>query len=174
MQAELFKEGSKSLELYKKALSDYGRGRNMKHLAIAYEYVRTLTKDRVAFLEVKEISSYHADYFACQMAHGDTDIMLGISGSVKGLLYLAGCFGREEFDEVCEDSYDSLCEVANMINGKFAAMLEEESVELEIVPPVCCENCDITSNGSFYVMCLEVNGNRMDIISVVDVIPYMT
>ena len=44
MQAELFKEGSGSLELYKKALSDYGRARNMKHLAIGYEYVRTLTK----------------------------------------------------------------------------------------------------------------------------------
>lgn len=173
-EKSLFKEGSKSLELYKKALSDYGRGRNMKHLAIAYEYVRTLTMDRVAFLEIKEISSYHADYFVCQMAHGDTDIMLGISGNTKALLYLAGGFGREEYHEINEDSYDALCEITNMINGKFAAMLEEESVELEIVPPVCCENCNITTKGSFYTMCLEVNGNRMDIISVVDVIPYMT
>ena len=157
MQAELFKEGSGSLELYKKALSDYGRARNMKHLAIGYE-----------------LSSYHADFFACQMAHGDTDIMLGLSGDVKALLYLAGGFGREEYFEINEDSYDALCEVTNMINGKFAKMLEEEGVELEIVPPVCCENCDITTNGSFYVMCLEVNGSPMDIISVVDVIPYMT
>lgn len=174
MRAELLKEGSRSLELYKKALSDYGRARNMKHLAIGYEYVRTLTMDRVAFIEVREISSYHADFFACQMAHGDTDIMLGISGDVKALLSLAGGFAREAYDEINEDSYDALCEITNMINGKFAEMLEEEGVELEIVPPICCENCDITTNGSFYVMCLEVNGSPMDIISIVDVIPYMT
>lgn len=173
MQTKIFEEGSGSFELYKKSLSDFGRGRNVKHLAIAFEYVKALTKGNVEFLEIKEVSSYKANYLACQMAHGDTDIMLGISGSEEAILDLAGCFAREKFTEINEDSYDSLCEVTNMANGKFAAMLEEEEIELEVVPPVCCENCSITANGNFCVLSLELNGNPMDIISVVDVIPYM-
>lgn len=173
MQKESFEEGSRIFELYRKLFSEVRRVEYFKHLAIAYEYVKALTKDNVVYKSIKEVSSYKADYLACQMAHGDTDIMLGISGNKEALLYLAGCYAREKFAEINEDSYDSLCEVTNMIDGMFAAILEDDGVELELVPPMCCENCNITANGNFYVMSLEVNGKQMDIISIADVIPYL-
>lgn len=173
MQKESFEEGSEIFELYRKLFSEVKRVEYLKYLVIAYEYVKVLTKDNVVFQSIREVSSYKADYLACQMAHGDMDIMLGISGNVEALLYLAGGYARETFAEINEDSYDSLCEITNMIDGMFAAILEDDSVELELVPPMCCENCNITANGNFYVMTLEVNGRQMDIISVVDMIPYL-
>ncbi len=172
MQEEIFNAGE-SKTFFHEAFAKLGHKKSIKHLAMTYECLKHFVKENMTITRIKNVREYQADYFACQMAHGDTDVMLGLSGSVDAMLYLAGCVAGEKFDGIDEDSYDALCEFANLANGKFSAFLEEEGMEMDVVPPMCCENCRITAEGNFCVMTLLIHDKELDIISVIDMIPYL-
>lgn len=174
MQNEAFRKNDASGSFFREAASKLGHHRNIKHFVLAYDCMKFFVRENIVLKRIYNASEYQADYFACQMAHGDTDVMLGLSGNVDAMLYLAGCVAGERFDFVNEDAYDALCEFTNLANGKFAAFLEEEGMDMDVVPPMCCENCNISSNGNFCILTVLVNGKELDIISVIDLIPYMT
>jgi hypothetical protein len=161
-------------DFFKKAYAKLGHRLNMKHLVMAYDCLKFYADGDIALTAIRNVEKYHADYFVCQMAHGDTDVLLGVSGNVHAMLCLAGKVAGEEFDTVDEDSYDALCEFANLVNGKFVTLLEEENYEMDMIPPMCCENCDISASGEFCVFTLRIKDMELDIISVVDLIPYMS
>ena len=174
MQEEIFNSNEKDQKFFRDAFAKLGNRRCIKHFAMTYECLKRFVKDDIVLTAIKNVSEYKADYFACQMAHGDTDVMLGLSGNVDAMLYLASSIAGEEFTTINEDSYDAMCEFTNLANGQFAAFLEEEGMEMDVVPPMCCENCNITANGNFCVLTLLINDKELDIISVIDLIPYMT
>lgn len=150
-----------------------GRRKSIRHFIVAYNCMKCYLDGEIITKEVSMVDSYDADYLACQMSHGDTDVFFGVSGQKDALLYLASCIAEEEFEEFNEDSYDALCEFANMVNGNFNVFLEQEDTEVEVVPPMCCGNCLITSHGKFCVLKMEVDGKELDLISVIDIVPYM-
>lgn len=160
-------------DFFKQAYAKLGHRLNMKHLVFAYDCLKFYFDGDIALTGIRSVDNYHADYFVCQMAHGDTDVLLGISGNVEAMLSLAGSIAEEQFDAVNEDSYDALCEFSNLVNGKFSTYLEGENYEMDMIPPMCCENCDISASGEFCVFTLRINDKELDIISVVDIIPYM-
>lgn len=173
MQNEVFNKNDINGNFFREALARLGHRRNIKHFVLTYDCLKRFVKDDVILTSIKNVEEYKADYLACQMAHGDTDVMLGLSGNVDAMLYLAGHVAGEDFQSINEDSYDALCEFTNLANGKFAAFLEEEGMEMDVLPPMCCENCNISANGSFCVLTILVNNKELDIISVIDLIPYM-
>lgn len=146
----------------------------IQHFAMVIKNLEKFVSKEIVICEIKGVSNYFVEHLACQMLHGDTDVLLGISGEDDALLYLAGKFSKMEFDKVDPDSYDALCELTNCINGNFATLLDEDLVEVEIEPPMCCDNCHIRSNAQFYVLKLRIDGKEVEIISVIDVIAYMS
>ncbi|MDD6573195.1 MAG: hypothetical protein PUF12_12500 [Thermoflexaceae bacterium] len=174
MRDEAFNKNDIDGSFFREALSKIGHYRNVKHFVLAYDCIRFFVRENIILKKIYTAREYKADYFVCQMAHGDTDVMLGLSGNIEAMLYLAGCVAEEQFDVINEDAYDAMCEFVNLANGKYAAFLEEEGMDMDVVVPMCCENCQITANGNFCILTLLVNGKELDIISVVDLIPYMT
>lgn len=146
----------------------------IQHFAMVVKNLEKIVDGEVVVCEIKGVSDYFVDHLACQMLHGDIDVLLGISGDDDALLYLAGRFSKMEFDKIDMDSYDALCELTNCINGNFATLLEESCVEVEIETPTCCDDCHIRSDAQFYVLRLRVDGKEVEIISVIDVIAYMS
>lgn len=166
----MFKE-----DFFADSFSKMGHQSNMKHFDIAYDCLKFFVDEEdIQLKSIELVEEYHAEYFACQMSHGDTDAMFALSGGAEGLLGLAGYIAEEEFEAIDEDSYDAICEFTNMVNGKFSGYLEDEDVEVDTLPPMCCENCHITANGKFCVLHMSINGNDLNLISVVDIIPYMS
>jgi CheY-specific phosphatase CheX len=145
-----------------------------EHFTMVISNIEKIVGSEVMVCEISSRENYYAEHLACQMLHGDTDVLLGLSGDDEALLFLAGKFCNETFDKINEESYDALCEFTNCINGRFATLMEKDDVELDIETPMCCDCCSITSNAKFYIMKLNVSGKLLDIISVIDVIPYMS
>lgn len=166
-------ESGEAMKMFPVFMNIYNR-KYINHFAKVVENIEKIIGKEVIIHEISGTDEYFAEHFACQMLHGDTDVLLGLSGSDESLLYLAGKFLKEPFDRIDEDSYDALCEVTNCINGNFAALLEQNEFELDIETPMCCDGCRISGNADFYVMKLSMDGHIMDIISVIDTIPYMS
>lgn len=165
---------TKSGSFFLQSMRAIGHERNIKHLAVAYDCLRHYVDAKEISLETIALTdSYNADYFACQMAHGDTQMLFGLSGSKHAMLNLAGSLASESYEDVNEDSYDAMCEFTNLVNGSYVGVLEGDDEEMDLVPPVCCENCHITTNGQFCVLSLLLDGEQLDMISVIDIIPYM-
>lgn len=161
-------------QFFENALSKIGHHRSIKHFIMAYNCIKFFADSEISLEDIRLVDEYDADYFACQMAHGDTDVLFGLSGSQEAMLHLAECVAEEEYTEIDEDSYDVMCEFTNMVNGNFTGFLEEEDMEMEAVPPMCCQNCHIKASGNFCVMTLKLDGKVLEFVSVIDVIPYMS
>lgn len=161
-------------QFFQDALSEIGHRRSIKHFIMAYNCIRFFADSKISLEDIRLVNEYEADYFACQMSHGDTDVLFGLSGSQEAMLHLAECVADEKFTEINEESYDVMCEFNNMVNGNFAGFLEEEDIEMETMPPMCCQDCHIKASGTFCVMRLTLDGKELEFVSIIDVIPYMS
>lgn len=148
--------------------------RYIKHFVTIIDNIEKITGKEVMVELISPTYEFESDRFACQLLHGDTDVLLGFSGSDKSLLYIASSFAGEEFEDIDENSYDALCEFTNCANGRFATLIEKDDVELDIDPPMCCDNCKIKVDSKFYVMKIKVDDRILDIVSVIDDVPYMS
>ncbi|MGN0512902.1 MAG: chemotaxis protein CheX [Lachnospiraceae bacterium] len=160
-------------EFFRNAYTQVGQKKNLLHLACAYYNFKKIARRDVELKQIRKVNNFQTEFFACQMAEGDMDALFGVSANEDAMLLLAGYMARCPFDEIDEDSYDALCEFANLVNGKFVGYMEQDDVDLNPIPPMCCENCKITANGDFCILTISVDGKDLDFISVVDVIPYM-
>ncbi|MGN0159868.1 MAG: chemotaxis protein CheX [Lachnospiraceae bacterium] len=156
------------------AVSKIGHHRSIKHFIMAYNCIKFYADSDISLSDIRIVDEYDADYFACQMSHGDTDVLFGLSGTQEAMLHLAECIAEESFTEINEDSYDVMCEFTNMVNGNFAGFLEEDDMEMEAVPPMCCQNCHVRASGNFCVLSLQIDGKSLEFVSIIDVIPYMS
>ena len=54
-----------------------GRRKSIRHFIVAYNCMKCYLDGEIITKEVSMVDSYDADYLACQMSHGDTDVFFG-------------------------------------------------------------------------------------------------
>lgn len=113
-------------------------------------------------------NSYKNQHIAIQELDGQHKIFVAFAGEENSLLIIANTYGKEEFEDVDEDSYDAVCEFINVINGLFASKLSEEDIEVDMLPPDFRDDAALTSNKEFYVLPLSISGNPVDFILGID------
>lgn len=113
----------------------------------------------------KEFKSSHV---AIQELDGQHKIFTAFAGEGNSLLTIASTYGKEDFEEVDEDSYDSVCEFINIINGLFASKLSHEDIEVDMLPPDFRDNAVLTSEDEFYVLPMVIAGSPLNYIIGID------
>ena len=163
-------------EFFKEAVHNFGNRKGVGHLAVACECLGFFVDDAVSLVGIDMVNSFQTECFACQAVHGDTDIFFGVSGSEKAIADFAGRMTDEEYSGIDADVYDALCEFTNLVNGRYVTYVgsEDEDIQMDSLPPMCCENCNIRVNGRLCVLTVNIGGEELKFISVVDVIPYMS
>ncbi len=116
---------------------------------------------------IKKVNEYGFDYLSNQTVIGDHTIYLGFSGSKDGLLLISNNYAKEEFDELDIDSFDSICEFINCINGLFARYLSDKDVVVDLLPPTYAVDGKLTTN-ALYVVSLKLCSKPVDIIVSID------
>ena len=106
---------------------------------------------------------YEANYFALQSLDGDNKATLAFSGEGKSILSIADKFAGEKFDNVNEDSLDSVAEFINCVNGLFATNVNS-SFMIDMLPPEY-STAKASFSGKLLVLPVYVQGEKIDLIS---------
>lgn len=134
------------------------------HLAIVLRTIFRLISTQLSFKQLCTVSEYSFDNLASQCLKGEHNIFVGIAGKGDTLLSIANPFALEEFDEIDEDTFDSVCEFINCVNGLFATKLSKEQIEVDMLPPIAYTGKTLTSNENIYVLPVIISGNSIDIL----------
>lgn len=113
----------------------------------------------------KEIKN---DCIASQCLKGDHDVFVSIGADNKDLLVVADAYAKEEFEDVDEDAYDSVCEFINCVNGLFASKLSTSDIDIDMLPPVFFNNSIIKTNDSYYVQPVTICNKQINVIVGID------
>lgn len=133
--------------------------------------VRTII--RLIDSEIAIGMSYESDRFefenlALQYAEGEHHIMLGLAGEGNSLLTIADVFAGEEFEDMNEFSFDSICEFINCINGLNASALSTEGVQVDMLPPSWYQaGCARTEN-KMLIVPIYIKNRKVRIVIAVD------
>lgn len=128
--------------------------------------IRFISSD-VSLGKVQTTNSYEYEHLATQKMVGDHDVFLGFAGDGTSLLTIANPYAKEEFCEIDPDSYDSVCEFINCINGLYASALSKEDVNIDMEPPLFYDNNAVKAP-IVYVLPLTISGQRVDLVSAMD------
>ncbi|NLG04004.1 MAG: chemotaxis protein CheX [Clostridia bacterium] len=118
--------------------------------------------------KVYKTSKLDFEHLALQHSDGAHNICLGISGNGLSLLSIANPFAKERFEVIDDDSFDSVCEFINVINGLFASELSQSKVDIDMLPPVYYNQKSIKASDSFYVLPVYIKGSKVEIVIIVD------
>lgn len=113
-------------------------------------------------------TEYPFQYLASQSLEGNHSVFLGFAGKDNALLSIANPYAKEEFDSMNEDSFDSICEFINCVNGLFASKLSQEDIDLDMLPPLSYSNQTIVSKNSFCIVPIYINGAKVELVILVD------
>ncbi len=111
-----------------------------------------------------KVKEYEFATLASQMMMGDHEIFVGFAGNGNDLLEIANPFAKEEFKEMDEDAFDSVCEFINCTNGLYASKLSSEDIHIDMTPPLYYTGKKITASEDFYVVPIIINGKQADLI----------
>ncbi|NLL92615.1 MAG: chemotaxis protein CheX [Clostridiales bacterium] len=136
-------------------------------MALAVRNVVRFISTEVSISKSTSTPSLNFEHLATQKVYGDHNILLGFSGDDTSLLSIANPFAKEEFTAIDEDSFDSVCEFINCINGLFATKLSNEDVNIDMEPPVFFNNGSISSD-LVYVLPLTIAGANTNLIVCID------
>lgn len=115
-----------------------------------------------------KVHDYTFGVLASQHMIGDHEIFVGFAGKNKELLEIANPFAKEEFTEMDEDAFDSVCEFINCTNGLYASKLSHEDIHVDMTPPLFYTGKRITSKGDICVVPILINGVQADLLVAVD------
>lgn len=113
-------------------------------------------------------STYTGKSVALQRTNGERNGFLAFASEGKEILKIADGFAGEFFDQVDEDSLDSVCEFINCINGLYASELSFRNTTIDMLPPEFGFDHTISSNQKFYVLPIYIKGKHIDLIVGVD------
>ena len=113
------------------------------------------------------ITDYKFEHLATQPVVGDHNILLGFAGDNTSLLSIAIPFAHEEFEAIDEDSYDSVCEFINTINGLYASKSSYAGISIDMEPPLFYDNGNITSQ-KIYKLPMTISQKSVDLIVIID------
>lgn len=139
-----------------------------EHLGIALRAISRLINTDLSFDTLTKVSEYYFDNLATQCLKGDHNIFVGISGKGDSLLSIANPFAHEEFSEIDDDAFDSLCEFLNCVNGLFASKLSKSQVEIDMLPPIAYTGTKLTCTEGLFVLSVKISGKSIDILISID------
>ncbi|MDD3173026.1 MAG: chemotaxis protein CheX [Herbinix sp.] len=118
--------------------------------------------------EAYKVNDYRFGALASQRMIGDHEIFVGFACEENELLTIANPFAKEEFTDMNEDAFDSVCEFINCINGLLASKLSQEDIHIDMTPPLFYTGKKISSKGEIHVVPVIINGVQSDLIVVLD------
>jgi len=117
---------------------------------------------------VKKISHeqvHDTESLAYQELKGAHSIFLAFSGKGNNLLVVAEKFANKRFTEMDASAYDSVCEFINTAAGKYASVMSEENVMLDITAPLACRGITmICSNSTLYCLPVVIDDIEIEMI----------
>lgn len=114
------------------------------------------------------VKEYTFPSIAYQKLIGSHEVFVGFAGENDALLSIASPFAKEEFEELDEDAFDSICEFINCSNGLFASKLSIDNIHIDMTPPGFDQNKTLTTDGDIHVVPIIINGKQSDLLVVVD------
>lgn len=136
-------------------------------LALAVRNIIRFISTEISFGKLYETDAYEYEHIATQAVTGDHSILLGFSGKDDNLLAVATPFAKEEFAAIDADSYDSVCEFINCINGLYASALSKEDVNIDMEPPLFFDNGKLKSK-KIYTLPMNISDKAIDLVVIVD------
>lgn len=121
----------------------------------------------ISLNKLEYITDYKFEHLATQPVVGDHNILLGFAGDNTSLLSIAIPFAHEEFEAIDEDSYDSVCEFINTINGLYASKSSYAGISIDMEPPLFYDNGNITSQ-KIYKLPMTISQKSVDLIVIID------
>lgn len=117
-----------------------------------------------------ETKEYAFETLACQSIKGQYSIFVGFAAKDKDLLAIANPYSKEEFTEVDDDAYDSVCEFINCIDGLFASKLSHEGIDINMIPPRFYSNQKLITSGQIIIVPLTIDGKKNDLLISIDTV----
>lgn len=139
-----------------------------EHVGLALRNIIRFIDNQILIKKCYTVTEYTFEHFASQFLKGEHNILFGFAGSEDSLLAIANPFAKEDFNEMDEDSYDSVCEFINCINGLFASKLSHEDIDIDLLPPMSYTGQKLVSNGNIYVVPVVISGNEIDLLLSID------
>lgn len=118
--------------------------------------------------KASKVNDYQFGSLASQKMVGSHEFFVGFACKEKELLAIANPFAKEEFTDIDEDSFDSVCEFINCSNGLYASKLSHEDIHIDMTPPLFYTDKKITSKGDIYVVPVIIDGKQSDLLITVD------
>ncbi|MBH1940159.1 chemotaxis protein CheX [Mobilitalea sibirica] len=137
-------------------------------ISIAIRNIVRFIHNNIMLKKAYMVKEYSFGNLGYQQVVGDHDIFLGFASKGDELLTIANPFAKEEFTEMNEDSFDSVCEFINCINGLFASKLSNDDIHIDMTPPLFYKDKTLASKGDIYVVPVVIEGKQSDLLVVVD------
>ncbi len=134
-------------------------------------YLRNIVRfinSNIIIKKAYSVNEYQAGTLATQTMTGDHNIFVGFSGRDKELLAISNPFAKEEFSDMDDDAFDSVCEFINCTNGLFASKLSHEDIHIDMTPPLYYTDKKITAKSDLTVVPVIIDGNQSDLLIAVD------
>lgn len=111
---------------------------------------------------------YSFGAIAFQKMIGNHEFFVGCACRNSELLAIANPFAKENFSELDEDSFDSVCEFINCTNGLYASKLSEDDIHIDMTPPLWDKGKKLKSKDQFHVLPIIIGGRQTDLIIIAD------
>lgn len=107
---------------------------------------------------------YSFGSLSCQQMIGEYEFFVAFASSSNQLLEIANPFAKEQFSELHDEAFDSVCEFINCINGIFASKLSIEDINIDMTPPVFYRDKSLSSVGEILVVPVLINQKQCDLL----------
>lgn len=137
-------------------------------ISLAIRNVVRFINNNIMLKKSFKVKEYSFQHLAYQKMVGDHDFFVGFAGNTKAMISIAGPFAKEEFNQMDEDAFDSICEFINCTNGLYASKLSQEEIHIDMTPPMFEAEKALKSEGDIYVIPIIINGAQADLLVAVD------
>jgi hypothetical protein len=137
-------------------------------ISLALRNIVRFINNGISLQKAVKVKEYAFKNIAYQQMIGDHPIFCGFAGGCEALLNIAEPFAKEEFKELNDDAFDSVCEFINCTNGLYASKLSHEDIHIDMTPPLFYTGKKLTSKGDIIVVPVIINGLQSDLLISVD------
>lgn len=137
-------------------------------ISLAVRNIVRFINNNILLKKAYKVKDYSFGSLASQRMVGSYDIFIGLASKDNELLEIANPFAKEEFTQMDEDAFDSVCEFINCTNGLYASKLSHEDIHIDMTPPLFYTGKGISSNGEICVVPIIINGVQTDLLVAVN------
>jgi CheY-specific phosphatase CheX len=133
-------------------------------ISLAVRNMIRLVNNKLILNKVTKTQEYSFGSLAFQQMVGDQDIFVGLACKDRELLAVANSFAKEEFAEMDDDSFDSVCEFINCTNGLYASKLSFDDISIDMTPPLSYSNQTAKAKDNFYIVPMLIEDKQVDLL----------